>query len=147
VDELHDFYDRYLAAFNARDDTAFAAFFHLPVTIFPLPSAGEHHGVKAPVIVAEMGQLRARLPAKWTKSALDHLHVLGDAGDYTPRDGLAEPQPRRLAITATVTRWAGDQPYEQVHVLYLLGRKDGRLGITAMAPLASADDRDRSSVG
>jgi hypothetical protein len=147
VDELADFYDRYLAAFNARDDAAFAGFFHLPVTIFPLASAAEHQGVKPPVTVTEMDQLRARLPARWTKSTLDHLHVLGDASDYTPREGLAEPQPRRLALAATVTRWAGEQPYEQVHVLYLRARRDGRLGITAMAPLASADDRDRSAVG
>ncbi len=38
----------------------------------------------------------------------------------------------------TVTRWAGDEPYEQVHVLYLLTREDGRLGIKAMVPLAVA---------
>ena len=37
-----------------------------------------------------------------------------------------------------MTRWAGDEPYEQVHVLYLLAREDGRLGIKAMVPLAVA---------
>jgi hypothetical protein len=37
-----------------------------------------------------------------------------------------------------VTRWAGDEPYEQVHVLYLLTREGGRLGIKAMVPLAVA---------
>ena len=42
-------------------------------------------------------------------------------------------------MRVTVTRWAGDLPYEQVHVLYLLTREQGRLGIKAMVPLAMAD--------
>jgi hypothetical protein len=42
-------------------------------------------------------------------------------------------------LQATVTRWAGDEPYEQVHVLYVLANEDGRLGIKAMVPLAVAD--------
>src|SRR3954447_13071702 len=54
LDEVGDFYDRYLAAFNARDEAAFAGFFHLPVTIFPLSSAEEGHAGTPPVIVTEM---------------------------------------------------------------------------------------------
>jgi hypothetical protein len=61
-----------------------------------------------------------------------------------------EERDRRPALEATVTRWAGDEPYEQVHVLYLLTRENGRLGIKAMVPLAvavapSAGRRDRGS--
>jgi hypothetical protein len=145
LDELAEFYDRYLAAFNSRDEAAFAEFFHLPVAIFPLSPDDERQAGKGPVIVAEMAQLRATLPTKWTKSTLDHLRIVGDTSVYNPRDSLAEGHPRRLALEATVTRWAGDDPYEQVHVLYLLARRGGRLGIMAMAPLAAADDRSGSS--
>jgi hypothetical protein len=136
VDELRDFYERYIAAFNARDEAAFAGFFHLPVTIWPLPSRDGHDG-RGPMVVTEMAQLWPTLPATWTRSTIDEVDVVADA--YTPRDRFTEQRGRRAALQVTVTRWAGDEPYEQVHVLYLLARADGRLGITAMVPLAMAD--------
>jgi hypothetical protein len=138
VDELRDFYERYIAAFNARDEAAFAGFFHLPVTIWPLASRGGHDG-RAPVVVTDMAHLWPALPAAWTRSTIDEMRVVADASAFRPRDQFTERRDRRPALQVTVTRWAGDQPYEQVHVLYLLARQDGRLGITAMVPLATAD--------
>ena len=138
VDELRDFYERYIAAFNARDADAFAGFFHLPVTIFPLASDDKHAG-RPPTIVTDMAHLWPTLPAKWTQSTIDDVRVVADATAFDPRDGLTERRERRPALQATVTRWAGDEPYEQVHVLYLLAREQGRLGIKAMVPLAVAD--------
>jgi hypothetical protein len=138
VDELRDFYERYIAAFNARDADAFAGFFHLPVTIFPLASDDKHAG-RPPMVVTDIAHLWPTLPAKWTQSTIDDVCVVADAKAFDPRDGLTERRERRPALQVTVTRWAGDEPYEQVHVLYLLAREQGRLGIKAMVPLALAD--------
>ena len=132
VDELRDFYERYIAAFNARDFATFAGFFHLPVTILPL-SAG-----RPPVVVTDTAPLWPTLPPVWTRSTVDEMRVLGDEDAFVPRTGLAEARGRRPALEVTVTRWAGDEPYEQVHVLYVLTEEDGRLGIKMMVPLALA---------
>jgi hypothetical protein len=137
-DELRDFYERYIAAFNARD-AAFTGFFHLPVTIFPLPAADDRRIGRPPVLVTDAAQLWPTLPAKWTRSTIDEIRVVADTTAFDPRDGLTEQRDRRPALQATVTRWAGDEPYEQVHVLYLLARENGRLGIKAMVPLAVAE--------
>jgi hypothetical protein len=138
--DLHDFYERYIAAFNARDESAFIACFHLPVTIVALPPADEQAAETAPVVVTDPAHLWPKLPPTWTRSTIDEVRVLG--GDtYRPRDGFTEGRPRRAALQVTVTRWAGDDPYEQVHVLYLLANQGGRLGITTMVPLALAARR------
>ena len=138
MDELRDFYEQYIAAFNARDTAAFAGFFHLPVTILPAPSDDDRQAGRPPVVMTEMAQLWPTLPAKWTRSTIDELRVVADATAFRARDGFTERWERRPALQATVTRWAGDEPYEQVHVLYLLTREDGRLGIKTMVPLAVA---------
>ena len=138
-DELRDFYERYIAAFNARDTAAFPGFFHLPVTILPLPADDGPQAGRPPVLVTEPAQLWPTLPAKWTRSTIDEIRVLADAVAFQSRSELTERRPRRPAIQAAVTRWAGDEPYEQVHVLYLLTREDGHLGIKAMVPLAVAE--------
>ena len=77
------------------------------------------------------------LPPTWTRSTIDDVQVVADAA-FVPRRGFVERSPRRAALEVTVTRWAGDTPYEQVHVLYLLTCEEGRLGIKAMVPLAIA---------
>ncbi len=141
MDELRDFYERYIAAFNARDTAAFAGFFHLPVTILPFPLDDAQQRGRPPLVVTEMAPLWPALPDKWTRSTIDEIRVLADADAYEPRAGFTERRERRPAIQATVTRWAGADPYEQVHVLYLLTRENGRLGIKAMVPLAIADVR------
>jgi hypothetical protein len=137
-DELVDLYERYIAAFNARDDAAFVQFFHLPVSILRLPGSGGDLAGAGPTVITDPAQLRPALPARWTRSTIDAVRVVADPTAYTPRDGFVERTPRRAALQATVTRWAGDEPYEQVHVLYLLTSEDGRLGIKAMVPLAVA---------
>jgi hypothetical protein len=140
VQELHDFYEAYIAAFNAQDAVTFPQFFHLPVTIMPLPVDGGDAGRDAtpPVVVTDSARLWPTLPAKWTRSTIDEVRVVADMDAYTPRAGFADRGQRRPAINATVTRWAGDVPYEQVHVMYLLDRRNGHLGICAMVPLAVA---------
>jgi hypothetical protein len=134
---LRDFYERYIAAFNARDAAAFAGFFHLPVTIFPLPPSDDGKAGRPPVVVTEAAQLWPTLPDIWTRSTIDDVRVVADG--FQPRDAFTERRDRRPALQVTVTRWAEEEPYEQVHVLYLLARQHGRLGITAMVPLAMAD--------
>jgi hypothetical protein len=108
------------------------------VTIWPLPSRGGHDG-RSPMVVTDMAHLWPALPAAWTRSTIDEMRVVADASAFRPRDQFTERRDRRPALQVTVTRWAGDEPYEQVHVLYLLARQDGRLGITAMVLLATAD--------
>jgi len=137
-DELGDFYVRYIDAFNARDEAAFFGCFHLPVSIMRLPTGGGDAAGSTPIVVTDPDRLWPVLPPTWTRSTIDAVRVVADDHAFTPRDGFAERTPRRAAIEATVTRWAGDEPYEQVHVLYLLAREDGRLGIKAMVPLALA---------
>jgi hypothetical protein len=83
-----------------------------------------------------MAKLWPALPPHWTRSTIDEVRILADA--FAPRDGLEEERARRPALEVTVTRWAGDEPYEQVQVVYLLTREEGRLGIKAMVPLAIA---------
>jgi hypothetical protein len=139
LDELRDFYERYIAAFNARDVAAFAGFFHLPVTILPLPSDDERQIGRPPVVVTEMAQLWPTLPATWTRSTIDEIRVVADETAFRPRDEFTERGDRRPALQVTVTRWAGDEAYQQVHVLYLLTRENGGLGIKAMVPLAVAE--------
>jgi hypothetical protein len=136
--ELGDLYERYIAVFNARDEAAFAGFFHLPVTILRLPvGAGDPTGV-APIVVTDMAQLWPVLPPTWTRSTIDDVRIVADAAAFTPRAGFADRSARRAVLQVTVTRWAGDEPYEQVHVLHVLTREDGRFGIKAMVPLAVA---------
>ena len=89
-------------------------------------------------MATEMAQLWPALPARWTKSTIDEIRVVADGAAFRPRDGLTEVRDRRPVLQVTVTRWAGDEPYEQVHVLYLLTHEHGRLGIKAMVPLAMA---------
>jgi hypothetical protein len=139
MDELRDFYERYIAAFNARDASAFAGFFHLPVTIFSLPSNDGRQVGRPPRVVADIERLWPVLPATWTRSTIDDIRVVADDTSFTPREGFVESGERRPALQVTVTRWAGDEPYEQVYVLYLLTRENGHLGIKAMVPLAVAD--------
>lgn len=141
MDELREFYEQYIAAFNARDVAAFARFFHLPVTIFPLPSNDERQAGRPPRVVTEIAPLWPTLPPEWTRSTIDDVRVVADATAFAPREGFTERGERRPALQVTVTRWAGNEPYEQVHVLYMLTRENGRLGIKAMVPLAVAAAR------
>jgi hypothetical protein len=137
-DGLVRFYERYIEAFNARDEPTFAGCFHLPVSILRLPADGVDPTGATPIVVTDVAQLWPVLPPTWTRSTIDELRVVADAAAYEPRAGFADRSPRRAVLQATVTRWAGDDPYEQVHVLYVLSNEDGRLGIKSMVPLAVA---------
>ncbi len=135
--ELRQLYTRYIDAFNARDEETFAGFFHLPVSVLRLPVDGTDPPGAAPTLVTDVADLWPVLPPTWTRSTVDELLVVAD--DFTPRAGFADRTSRRAVLQATVTRWAGDEPYEQVHALYVLTREDGRLGIKSMVPLAVAN--------
>jgi hypothetical protein len=144
TEELRAFYSRYIDAFNERDNDAFSACFHLPVTVFPL-NADDRPAGRPPTVVTEVEQLWPAMPSHWTRSTIDDLRVVADEAAFTARDGFAEARARRPALQVTVTRWASDEPYEQVHVIYLLTREQGRLGIKAMVPLALARPAPGSS--
>ena len=90
MQELHDFYEQYIAAFNAQDAVAFPTFFHLPVTILPLPSGDAGQDATATVVVTDTGRLWPTLPAKWTQSTIDEVRVVADAEAYTPRADFAD---------------------------------------------------------
>jgi hypothetical protein len=136
-DELRSFYERYIAAFNDRNEQAFLGCFNLPVSVLRLP-AGGMDPVAAPLGgVTAPDALWPALPSKWTRSTIDDIRVVADDA-FVPRSGFVERSPRRAALEVTVTRWAGESPYEQIHVLYLLTSEAGHLGIKAMVPLAIA---------
>lgn len=138
--ELREFYDGYIDAFNRGDRAAFAACFHLPATIVHAPRYDDRRAGRPLVVVTETAQLWPPLPSHWTRTTIDDVRPVSDLAAFTPRDGLDERGGRRPAILATVTRWATDgAPYEQLHVLYVLTREGGHLGIKSMVELAVAD--------
>jgi hypothetical protein len=135
VGELHEFYERYIAAFNARDTVAYAACFHPPVTMMG-PERPGHAGDRLFRVVEDPGAFALQMPAHWARSTIDSVTALDDAAPFTIAAGLPEPKARRLGIIGTASRWDHDgNRYEQVQALYLLARRDDRLGITFMADL------------
>lgn len=137
ADGLRAFYERYIAAFNAHDEAAFFDCFNLPVGALRLPSAAGDPAATAPRTITDPAALWPTLPPTWTRSTIDDVRIVADEA-FAPRAGFVERTPRRAALEVTVTRWAGETPYEQVHVLYLLTNEDGHLGIKTMIPLAIA---------
>ena len=133
-DELRAFYELYIEAFNARDEAAFTACFHPPVSVLRLPGPDGDPVGAATVTITDPHALWPVLPPTWTRSTIDAVHVLDEA--FVPRAGFDDGAPRRAVLQVSVTRWAGDIPYEQVHVLYVLSTEDGRVGIKAMVPVA-----------
>jgi hypothetical protein len=136
VEELQDFYERYIAAFNARDAEAYAACFHAPVTMMRADRGGDRPDDAPFTIVEDPGAFPARMPAHWSHSTVDSVSTLGDALPFAIADGLPEPRGRRLGVMAVASRWDHDgQRYEQVQALYLLSRREGKLGIKFIAEL------------
>jgi len=135
LQELVDFYGRYIAAFNAGDVAAFAACFHPPVTMMR-PDRGEGGAEdRAVTVVEDPGALALRMPGHWARSTIDAVHPLDDVLPFAAGPGLPEPR-RRLGLVADVSRWDHDgRVYEQVQALYLLSRRHGRLGIVFVADL------------
>ncbi|MDH4143897.1 MAG: hypothetical protein OEY23_01860 [Acidimicrobiia bacterium] len=137
--ELEEFYERYIEKFNAGDREAFAEFFHLPLTVVHAPRYDDRRAGRALATVTELDQLLAPMPEHWVRSSIDALAAVDDAAPFDARSGLVETGDRRPGLFATVTRWHRDgEPYEHLHVLYLLTREQGRLGIKVMVELAAA---------
>ncbi|MEA3216786.1 MAG: hypothetical protein QOJ19_2942 [Acidimicrobiia bacterium] len=143
--ELGEFYDRYIQAFNARDEAAFASFFHLPVTVVHAPRYDERRAGRPLPSVTEPASLLGSVPSHWARSTVDQMTPLGDLAGFAPLDGLVERDERRLGIVATATRWNKyGQPYQQINALYVLTREGGQLGIKVLVELAVADLPSRS---
>ena len=139
MDELADFYERYIAAFNTGDQAAFAGFFNFPITVVHAPRHDDRRAGRPLAVVGDIDALWAPLPEHWVRSTIDSVVPLADAAPFAARDGLAQTDDFRPGILATVTRWHTDgQPYEHLHVLYLLSREAGHLGIKTIIELASA---------
>lgn len=136
VEDLHEFYERYIAAFNAGDAAAFAACFHPPVTMLRPDRGVAEPGGQTVVVEDDPGRFPSQMPAHWARSSIDAVTVLDDAAPLILRDGLPEPRHRRRALVTSVSRWDhGGNRYEQVQALYLLSEREGRWGITFLADL------------
>ncbi|MPY93977.1 MAG: hypothetical protein GEV08_13215 [Acidimicrobiia bacterium] len=136
MQELVDFYEGYIAAFNARDAVAFGACFHPPVTMMRPARHDGRADEQAFTVVEDPGSFALQMPAHWSRSTIDSLVALGEAAPFAVSLGLPAPRARRLGIIADVSRWDHDgQLYEQVQALYLLAHRGGRLGIKFMADL------------
>lgn len=139
MSEIHDFYERYIEAFNTGDRDAFAACFHRPVTVVPATRYDDRRAGRDLPIVTDPAALWAPLPDHWARSSIDSITTLTDVGAFAPRAGLTETQERRDGIVATVTRWDTDgEPYEHIQALYILTREGGVLGIKVLVELAVA---------
>lgn len=138
--ELVEFYRRYIEAFNARDEAAFASFFHLPVSVVHAPRYDERRAGRPLAMVTEPGLLLGQVPAHWARSTVEKMTPLVDVAGFVPREGLVERDARRPGILATATRWDTEgRPYQQINALYVLTREGGRLGIKVLVELAVAD--------
>jgi hypothetical protein len=142
--EVTEFYERYIAAFNAGDRAAFGACFHPPVTIVHSPRYDERRAGRALAVVDDAEALLAPLPPHWKRSEITELTTVGDAVPFAASEGIAEGlverDDRRVVIVATATRFdTDDRAYQRIQALYVLTREEGRLGIKVLAELARAD--------
>ena len=139
MDEIVDFYERYIAAFNAGDREGFAAFFHLPVTVLHAPRYDDRRAGRPLALVTDPSALWAPLPDYWARSTIDSIVRLGDASPFVAHAGLTEGDGHRQGIIATVTRWHRDgTPYQHIQAMYVLTREADRLGIKVLVELAMA---------
>jgi hypothetical protein len=141
--ELGDFYRRYIAAFNACDHDAFAAFFHPPVTVLHATGYDERRAGRALAVLDDLSTMASR-PVRWSHTTVDNVSELSDVGpslDDVGRLGSAQGlAPARPGLITLVTRWDNDgDPYQRIRALYLLTREQGRLGIKVLAELEVDD--------
>ncbi len=140
MDDLREFYERYITAFNGGDRDGFTGFFHLPATLVHRATYDQRRAGRNLVVLTDPGQLLVPLPGHWERTTIDAVLPLDEAAGFEARAELTQHHPDRPGLIATVTRWHVDgSPYEQLHVLYLLTRENGRLGIKAMVELAAAE--------
>lgn len=141
MSELEEFYQRYIDAVNAHDSKAFAACYHLPVTLLAAPRPNERGVGLRPRALPDMDYALGTFPDHWARSSIDSLVELADVaplvGDLTGEAAGADLGPRQ-GIIATCTRWdTSGKPYERVQALYLCTRQDGELGIKVIAEMAT----------
>lgn len=137
-DEARTFFEAYIAAFNARDAVAYAACFHPPVTSVPAPRP-DGEGADQPLpTLDDPGAMLARMPERWSHSTIDEVATLAELAAPPDPDGARRVRGPRHGIVTTVTRWDTEgRPYQQIQALYLLDRRDGRLGIKVIAELST----------
>ena len=136
--EVTDFFERYMAAFNAGDTEAFAACFHPPVTVLPAPGAEEAGVGRTLPILTDPASLLGQLPDYWAHSTVDALTPLGTVAPPPVDPDARTRRGPRLGVVATATRWDRDgRPYHRIQALYLLTRQDGALGIKMISELVS----------
>ena len=139
MDELADFYERYIAAFNAGDREGFAGFFHLPATVVHAPHYDDRRAGRPLAVVTDPSSLWAPLPDHWARSTIDSILPLAAASPFVAHDGLSERGSSRQGIIATVTRWHRDgQPYQHIQAMYVLTREAEHLGIKVLVELITA---------
>ena len=140
--ELGDFYDRYIATFNACDHEAFAGFFHPPVTVVHATRYDDRRAGRALAVLDDLSTMESR-PSQWKHTTVQSVVELADAGPaleaYSPAPPTDRPEGRSGLLTV-VTRWNHeDQPYQRIQTLYLLTRETGALGIKVLVELDTAN--------
>jgi hypothetical protein len=140
--ELGDFYDRYIAAFNACDHDAFSRFFHPPVTVLHATRYDDRRAGRALPVLGELSSMESR-PSHWKRTTVESVVELSDAGPaletFTPAPPADRPEGRPGLLTV-VTRWDHeDRPYQRIRTLYLLTREEGSLGIKVLVELDTAN--------
>lgn len=137
MDELVDFYERYIAAFNALDAEAFAGFFHLPVMYLGTARPDERGRGLSLGVITEPQAMLSRLPAHWARSTIESISALDDLGVPLDFADAVKVHGPRHGLVANVTRWNKDgEPYQRIRALYLLTRDNGQLGLKVIAELA-----------
>lgn len=137
MNEVVDFYERYIETFNAGDRAGFAGFFHLPLTVMHASRYDDRRAGRSLATVTDTSQLWAPLPDYWARSTIDAVIPIEEAVPFVSRDGLTETDAPRPSLFATVTRWdQDDNPYEHIHAQYVLTREQGKLGIKILIELA-----------
>jgi hypothetical protein len=131
--ELDAFFERFIAAYNARDEEAFARCFNLPVTAFGPPPDERLGYVDLPVLSTEE-DLHALLPPPGDYSIVDSVSALAELAPFIAEGAPPEVRP---GVVATISRrdFSG-RAHQRLQVLYVLSRQDGRIGIKLPVQLA-----------
>jgi hypothetical protein len=131
--ELDAFFERFIAAYNARDEDAFAGCFNLPVTAVGPPPDDPFDGAPLPVLTTEE-ELHALLPPPGDYRTVDSVRSLHELAPFVGDGAAVDARP---GMIATISRrdFSG-RTHQRLQALYLLSFQDGRLGIKVAAQLA-----------
>ena len=142
MDELLAFFEKYMAAVNARDEDAFDACFHPPVVAMMAPAHDEQGVGQSLLTISEPKILLNLLPEHWSRSTVDSVVALDAAVPFSDQALLEGPELYRRGLVTTFTRWNREgRAYERLQFLYLLTRQDGGLGIKLASELAKVSLR------